>query len=238
MSLLTVEHLGAGYGGLRVLHDVCFDIEEGAITVVLGANGAGKSTLLRALSGMIPATGSARLDGHEILSGRRRRPVARLGLGHVPEGRGTFGALTVEENLRVGGHHRPAAEVEKSIREWYDFFPRLAARRDQLASALSGGEQQMLAIARALMARPRLLLLDEPSLGLAPKLTAALFDNLRTIRERLGMTVLLVEQNAHLSLAIADDALLLTAGSMGRKRPAADLHEDEQIKSAYLGAQE
>ncbi|SPT50137.1 ABC transporter ATP-binding protein [Actinomadura madurae] len=236
MSLLTVEHLGAGYGGLRVLHDVSFDIEEGTITVVLGTNGAGKSTLLRALSGMLPATGSARLDGHEILSGRRRKPVARLGLGHVPEGRGTFGGLTVEENLRVGGHHRPVAEVDDSIKEWYDFFPRLAARRGRLASGLSGGEQQMLAIARALMARPRLLLLDEPSLGLAPKLTGALFGNLRTIRERLGMTVLLVEQNAHLSLEIADDALLLTAGSMGRKRPAAALREDEQIKSAYLGA--
>ncbi|MCP9979181.1 ABC transporter ATP-binding protein [Actinomadura madurae] len=159
-----------------------------------------------------------------------------MGLGHVPEGRGTFGGLTVEENLRVGGHHRPVAEVDDSIKEWYDFFPRLAARRGRLASGLSGGEQQMLAIARALMARPRLLLLDEPSLGLAPKLTGALFGNLRTIRERLGMTVLLVEQNAHLSLEIADDALLLTAGSMGRKRPAAALREDEQIKSAYLGA--
>lgn len=123
MSLLTVEHLDAGYGGLRVLHDVSFDIEEGTITVVLGTNGAGKSTLLRALSGMLPATGSARLDGHEILSGRRRKPVARLGLGHVPEGRGTFGGLTVEENLRVGGHHRPVAEVDDSIKEWYDFFP-------------------------------------------------------------------------------------------------------------------
>ncbi|MEV5411088.1 ABC transporter ATP-binding protein [Thermopolyspora sp. NPDC052614] len=236
MSLLTVEHLNAGYGSLQVLDDVCFDIEEGTITVVLGANGAGKSTLLRALSGMLPATGSARLDGHELLSSRQRRSVARLGLGHVPEGRGTFGGLTVEENLRVGGHHRPAAEVEDAIKEWYDFFPRLAARRDQLASALSGGEQQMLAIARALMAKPRLLLLDEPSLGLAPKLTGMLFGELRAIRERLGMTVLLVEQNAHLSLEIADDALLLTAGRMGPKQPAAVLREDEQIKNAYLGA--
>ncbi|MBM9467816.1 ABC transporter ATP-binding protein [Nakamurella leprariae] len=236
MSLLTVDRLCAGYGALRVLHDVSFSIEEGNVTVVLGANGAGKSTLLRALSGMIPATGSIELDGYELLSGRRRRPIALLGIGHVPEGRGTFGGLTVEENLRAGGYHRPRGEVERSITEWFELFPRLAERRDRLAAGLSGGEQQMLAIARALMARPRLLLLDEPSLGLAPKMTGTLFDNLRAIRERMDMTVLLVEQNAHLSLQIADDALLMTAGQVGPRRPAIALREDEQIRRAYLGA--
>lgn len=235
MSLLTVENLRAGYGALSVLHGVSFDIEEGHVTVVLGANGAGKSTLLRALSGMIPATGSVTLDGKQILGGRHRS-IARMGLGHVPEGRGTFGGLTVEENLRVGGHHRPVADVERSIGEWFEFFPQLAERRDRLASGLSGGEQQMLAIARALMAKPRLLLLDEPSLGLAPKLTGTLFSRLRAIKEHLDMTVLLVEQNAHLSLEIADDALLMTAGTMGAKQDAAALREDEQIKRAYLGA--
>jgi len=236
MSLLTVQSLCAGYGTLSVLRDVSFEVDEGHVTVVLGANGAGKSTLLRALSGAIPATGSVKLDGREILAGRRRPSVARLGIGHVPEGRGTFGGLTVEENLRAGGYRRSRADVERSIGEWLEFFPRLAQRRDRPAAGLSGGEQQMLAIARALMAKPRLLLLDEPSLGLAPKLTGVLFDNLRAIKESLDMTVLLVEQNAHLSLEIADDALLMSAGVVGPRRPARALREDEHIKSAYLGA--
>ncbi|GAA5062071.1 branched-chain amino acid transport system ATP-binding protein [Thermocatellispora tengchongensis] len=236
MSLLTVENLCAGYGGLRVLFDVSFGVEEGNITVILGANGAGKSTLLRALSGMIPATGTATLEGRRVVGRGRHRSAARLGIGHVPEGRGTFGSLTVEENLRAGGYHRPRSEVESSLEGWYEFFPRLGERRRQLASGLSGGEQQMLAIARALMGKPRLLLLDEPSLGLSPKLTGTLFTSLRAIKERLDMTILLVEQNAHLSLEIADDALVMSAGRLGPKQSAAELRQDQQIQRAYLGA--
>ncbi|MDQ6526914.1 ABC transporter ATP-binding protein [Nocardioides sp. LHD-245] len=233
MALLEVAGLHAGYGALQVLHEVDLTVDDGDITVILGANGAGKTTLLRALSGMLPARGSVTYDGTELL-GRRRNP-ARMGIAHVPQGRGTFGTLTVEENLRVAGYHRPAREVESSIRRWQEFFPRLGERADQPAAGLSGGEQQMLAIARALMSAPRLLLLDEPSLGLAPKTTRGLFEGLKRINDETGLTMLLVEQNARLTLAIADHAIVISAGRTGEKRPAAQMWQDETIQRAYLG---
>ncbi|XRQ08642.1 ABC transporter ATP-binding protein [Actinomadura welshii] len=234
MALLRVSGLRAGYGSLAVLHDVALTVEQGDITVILGANGAGKTTLLRALCGMVSVSGSIEFDGREI-SGLRGSP-ARLGMAHVPQGRGTFGNLTVEENLRIGGYHRPRREVEDSITYWKTFFPRLGERAHQVAAGLSGGEQQMLAIARALMSRPKLLLLDEPSLGLSPKLSQGLFEGLREINADTGTTILLVEQNAHLTLAVATNALVMETGRTGAKRPAAEMWNDEAIQRAYLGA--
>ena len=234
MTTLEVRDLVAGYGPVRVLEGVSLDLAGGEVVVVLGANGAGKTTLLRAISGMIPVQGSVRLDGADV-AGRRPEFLLRHGVAHVPQGRGTFNDLTVEENLRVGGFTRTAAEVAEDTERWLDLFPRLRERRDQRAGSMSGGEQQMLAVARALMSRPSLLLLDEPSLGLAPLVTADVFSSIQSIVAELGTGVLVVEQNANLALGIADRGYVLETGSIVSSGTAAELSADDSIRRAYLG---
>lgn len=231
---MEVSSLRCGYGIVEVLFGLDMAVDEGELVVVLGANGAGKTTTLRAISGMIPAEGSVRLDGAEVL-GQRPDQLLAAGVAHVPQGRGTIGALTVEDNLRVGGYQRSASEVAEDMEMWFGVFPRLSERRSQLAGSMSGGEQQMLAIARAFMSRPRLLLLDEPSLGLAPLVTREVFDRLRDVTERMGSAVLLVEQNANLALDFAGRAYVLEAGAIVASGPAAELQHDEAIQKAYLG---
>ncbi|MEY2470520.1 MAG: branched-chain amino acid transport system ATP-binding protein [Actinomycetota bacterium] len=234
-ALLEVEGLRAGYGPVAVLHGLDFSVPEGEIVVLLGANGAGKTTTLRALSGMIPATGNVRMGGKNIL-GLTADRVCSLGIAHVPQGRGTFNELTVEENLDAGAYLRKdKAEVKRDIASWCEEFPVLGERLKQHAGSLSGGEQQMLAVARALMSRPRLLLLDEPSLGLAPLVTRALFERLTEFNRSSGTTMLVVEQNANLALAIAQNAYVLEAGSIALSGPAADLAADDSVRRAYLG---
>ena len=234
MSLLEVSSLSCGYGIVEVLFGLDMAVDEGELVVVLGANGAGKTTTLRAISGMIPASGSVRLDGTEVL-GRRPDQLLSAGLAHVPQGRGTINALTVEDNLRVGGYQRASSEVSEDLDMWFEAFPRLSERRTQQAGSMSGGEQQMLAIARAFMSRPRLLLLDEPSLGLAPLVTREVFDRLRDVPEHTGSAVLLVEQNANLALDFAGRAYVLEAGTIVASGPAEELQHDEAIQKAYLG---
>jgi branched-chain amino acid transport system ATP-binding protein len=204
------------------------------LVVVLGANGSGKTTTLRSVSGMIHAKGSVKYKGEEVL-GKRPDQLLAMGMAHVPQGRGTINALTVEENLRVGAISRKDDEIESDLELWFDRFHRLGERRDQLAGSMSGGEQQMLAIARAFMARPELLLLDEPSLGLAPLITAEVFDRLRDVTAETATSVLLVEQNANLALDFAARAYVLEAGSIVMSGPAAELQGDESIQKAYLG---
>jgi branched-chain amino acid transport system ATP-binding protein len=234
MSLLELADVRAGYGPVEVLDGLGLHVDQGEIVVVLGANGAGKTTLLRAISGMIPLHGSVRFDDTEV-AGRKPEELVRMGMAHVPQGRGTFNDLTVEENLRVGGFARPAAEVAEAVDRWLDAFPRLRERRDQTAGSMSGGEQQMLAIARALMSRPRLLLLDEPSLGLAPLITADVFERIAEINVELGMSVLVVEQNANLALSIAQRGYVLETGSIVASGTAEELSADDAIRRAYLG---
>jgi branched-chain amino acid transport system ATP-binding protein len=234
MSLLRVEGLCAGYGGGDVLHDVNLHVEEGELVAVLGANGAGKTTLMRALSGLLPRRGRIDLRGREI-TGARPETIVRAGVAQVPQGRGTFADLTVEENLRAGALVRGRDRtIAADLDHWYTTYPRLRERRTQKAGLLSGGEQQMLAVARALMSRPALLLCDEPSLGLSPKLTEELFVSLREINAE-GMAVLVVEQNAAVALRVADRAYLLELGSVARALTAAQFDDDEAIRSAYLG---
>ena len=233
-ALLEVADLTGGYGPVRVLRGLDFVVGEGEVVVILGANGAGKTTTLRAVSGMVAAKGRITFDGRSII-GRRPEELVRLGIAHVPQGRGTIAELSVHENLRVGAFVRHDAEVEADLDRWYEVFPRLAERRDQLAGSMSGGEQQMLAIARALMSRPRLLLLDEPSLGLAPLVTRELFERLRRINEESGMTVLVVEQNANLALDIASRGYVLEAGTIAISGSAGELQRDESVRKAYLG---
>ncbi|HKS65550.1 MAG TPA: ABC transporter ATP-binding protein [Xanthobacteraceae bacterium] len=233
--LLTVRGLHAGYGSIRVLHGIGFDVEDGAIIALLGANGAGKTTTLRALSGMIPSRGQIELDGRDIgtLSPAER---TRLGIAHVPQGRGTFVDFTVDENLALGAYLvRDKRKIRKTIDEWYGVFPWLAARRDQLAGSLSGGEQQMLAIARALMAEPRILMCDEPSLGLAPAITQSLFALLERLNKERSMAILLVEQNARLTLKVAHRAYVIESGEIQLEGEAAQLRDNPLIQRAYLG---
>jgi branched-chain amino acid transport system ATP-binding protein len=234
MALLELSGVRGGYGPVRVLHDIDLAVEEGHVAVVLGANGAGKTTTLRAVTGMIPAQGQIVFDGRSIV-GRAPEAVARLGIAHVPQGRGTFTDLTVEENLRVGAINRRDGEVDADLDRWYSVFPRLGERRNQEAASMSGGEQQMLALARAMMARPRLLLLDEPSLGLAPLVTRELFAQLGDLNRNHGMTVLVVEQNANLALGIGHWGYVLEAGRIAVQGPAEQLHDDEAVRKAYLG---
>jgi branched-chain amino acid transport system ATP-binding protein len=234
--ILKVKGLHAGYGSIRVLHGIDFDVEDGAIVALLGANGAGKTTTLRALSGMIPSRGQVALDGKDIsvLSAAER---TRLGIAHVPQGRGTFVDFTVDENLTLGAYLiRDKQKIQKTIDEWYGVFPWLAARRDQPAGSLSGGEQQMLAIARALMAEPRILMCDEPSLGLAPAITHSLFALLERLNRERGMAILLVEQNARLTLKIAHRAYVIESGEIRLEGAAAELRDNPMIQRAYLGA--
>lgn len=233
-SMLTVRGLHAGYGPVTVLRGIDLEVAAGEIVVVLGANGAGKTTTLRALSGMIDTTGSVTFDGTELV-GRDPAAIVSLGVAHVPQGRGTFPELTVEDNLRVGAYTRRDRDVATDIDRWYQTYPVLGERRTQPAGSLSGGEQQMLAVARALMARPKLLLLDEPSLGLAPIIVRDLFDRFAAINAETGTTMLVVEQNAQLALAIADRAYVLEAGEIAVSGTAEELRGDDAIRRAYLG---
>jgi branched-chain amino acid transport system ATP-binding protein len=232
--LLEVEDLVAGYGPVRVLHGITFSVAEGETAVILGANGAGKTTTLRALSGMISNRGHVRFDGQSITSSSTDK-IVRLGVAHVPQGRGTFAEQTVDENLRLGAYSRRDGDVRADIDRMYDLFPRLAERRSQMAGSLSGGEQQMLAIARALMLRPRLLLLDEPSLGLAPLITQDLFRTLAELKRETNTTMLVVEQNANLALDIADHAYVLEAGTIVLGDEADKVRANEAVRRAYLG---
>jgi len=234
-KLLQATGLCAYYGPTQVLFNVDFAIEAGQITTILGANGAGKTTTLRAICQMVRTTGSIQIEGQE-LSGKATESVVRLGVAHVPDGRGTFTALSVEENLKLGGYvRRDRAEVARDIEKAYERFPRLAERRHQQAGTLSGGEQQMLAISRALMLRPKLLLLDEPSFGLAPLVVAEIFRIMRRINEEDGVSMLVVEQNASLALGLAHHAYLLETGSVALSGPSDVIQRDESVRRAYLG---
>jgi branched-chain amino acid transport system ATP-binding protein len=233
--ILHAEHVEARYGWTKVLHGLTFSVEEGGITTILGANGAGKTTTLRAVCGMVRTSGDIRFDGRPI-TGRATEDIVRLGIGHVPEGRGTFMSLTVEENLRVGAHaRRDRRDLARDFERVYQLFPVLRERRRQLAGTLSGGEQQMLALGRALMLRPKLLLLDEPSLGLAPLVVREIFRIVRAINRDEGVSVLLVEQNAAIALELADHAYLVETGRVVMSGPATALARDESVRRSYLG---
>jgi branched-chain amino acid transport system ATP-binding protein len=235
VSLLEVEGLRAAYGQVRVLEGIDFSIEHGRRVAMLGPNGAGKTTVLRALSGMVKTRGRLEFDGRS-LAGKASADIARRGVAHVPEGRGTFPSLSVEENLKLGAYVRgDRAAVKEDIRRCYGWFPRLDERGGQQAGSLSGGEQQMLAVARALMLRPRLLMLDEPSLGLAPIVTKELFRVLAEICEEQEMTVLLVEQNANLALDFADHAYVLESGRIALEGEADQIKGDDEVRRSYLG---
>jgi branched-chain amino acid transport system ATP-binding protein len=235
MSLLEVSELEAGYGDVVVLRGVSFEVETGQVAAILGPNGSGKTTTLRALSGVVRPRGRVTFDGQSI-AGMSPERTARLGIAHVPEGRGTFGELTVDDNLRVGAYRRRDGDGVRADRDrCFGYFPRLRERRGERAGNLSGGEQQMLAVARALMLKPRLLLLDEPSLGLAPVLTQELFKILGRIASDEGTTVLVVEQNAKLALTLADYAYVLEAGSIVHAGEADEIKDEEAVRHAYLG---
>jgi branched-chain amino acid transport system ATP-binding protein len=235
MSMLAVEGLSASYGHATVLQGIGFAVEQRQKVALLGPNGAGKTTVLRALSGMVDTSGKVTFEG-ETLVGRPTADIARRGIAHVPEGRGTFPSLSVDENLRLGAYVRSdSGAVRGDLDRCYGWFPRLRERRGQAAGSLSGGEQQMLAVARALMLRPRLLMLDEPSLGLAPIVTQELFRTLGEICDEQGMTVLLVEQNARLALEFADHAYVLESGRIALSGDAAEIKENDDVRRSYLG---
>ena len=233
--ILDVRGLHAQYGATRVLHGIDFSVEEGGITTILGANGAGKTTTLRAVCGMVKTQGEIALAGTRI-EARATESIVRLGVAHVPDGRGTFVNLSVEENLRLGAYTRSdKAEVAADFERMFGYFPRLKERFRQQAGLLSGGEQQMLAVSRALMLRPRLLLLDEPSFGLAPMIVQELFEIFRSINKQSRVSMLLVEQNASLALKLADTAYLLETGRVVISGPADAIRSDEAIRRSYLG---
>ena len=233
-ALLELRGVHAAYGQTRVLHGIDLTVEQGGVTALLGANGAGKTTTLRAVCGMVRTEGEVELAGERI-DGKATEDIARRGVAHVPDGRGTFMELTVEENFRLGAYIRRDREVESDFELMFGYFPRLRQRWKQQAGTLSGGEQQMLAIARALLLRPRLLLLDEPSFGLAPLIVQDIFTILRRVREAQGVGILIVEQNANLALDVADRAYLLETGRIVVSGPAHEIREDEQIRRSYLG---
>lgn len=233
--MLRVEHLVVRYGDIRAVKGISFHVEQGEILALVGANGAGKTTTLRALSGMLPFEGSVILEGRDV-RGLSPDRILRLGLSHVPEGRGIFGGLTVLENLQLGAWiRRDKSGRTRDLEMVMDVFPRLRERAAQLAGTLSGGEQQMLAVARALMSEARLLILDEPSMGLAPKLVQEIFAVLRRLNEQ-GTTILLVEQNANMALRLAHRACLLETGNLVLEGPAAELLVNPRVREAYLGA--
>lgn len=233
MSLLAVRDLRVAYGKVVALDGVSISVEEGEVVTLVGANGAGKSTLLKALMGLVPLAGGDIAFAGAATNGRRAHEMARLGVGYVPEGRGTLRLLTVRENLILGGFGQPRGrDVESDLRKVLDRFPVLAERIDQVAGTLSGGQQQMLVIARALMAQPRLMLLDEPSLGLAPLIARTIFEIIADLRSQ-GVTVLLVEQNAHAALKLASRAYVLEMGRIVLEGP--NLLGDPRVRSAYLG---
>jgi branched-chain amino acid transport system ATP-binding protein len=234
-ALLEVRDLEAYYGRTKALHGVSFSMTKGGITTILGANGAGKTTTLRAISRMVRTAGSIRFEGQPLES-RATEDVVQLGIAHAPEGRGTFVHLTVEENLKLGAWgRRERGGLAQDFERVFGYFPALASRRRQAAGTLSGGEQQMLAVARALMLRPRLLLLDEPSLGLAPLIVREIFRILRAINRDAGVSILLVEQNAAMALDLADHVFLLETGRIVMEGPSEDLRKDDAIRRAYLG---
>jgi len=234
-KLLEVNKLCASYGATQVLYDVDFALEAGHITAILGANGAGKTTTLRALCQVVRTSGSIQFDGQQLV-GKSTEAVVRMGVAHVPDGRGTFTGLSVEENLRLGAYVRGnKAEMLEDMERMFTRFPILKQRRHQQAGTLSGGEQQMLAISRALMLRPKLLLLDEPSFGLAPLIVAEIFRIMRTINKEDRVSMLLVEQNASLALDLADHAYLLETGRVALSGPSDTIKNDESVRRAYLG---
>jgi branched-chain amino acid transport system ATP-binding protein len=235
MALLEIEGLDVHYGAIHALRGVSIKVEEGSVVTLVGSNGAGKTTTLRAVSGIIPASGgSIRFAGNSIL-GRKPHEIVRAGISHSPEGRGVFPNLSVRENLELGAYIRnDTAGIKRDLEHGLTLFPRLRERIAQLAGTLSGGEQQMLAVARALMSRPKLLLLDEPSLGLAPQIVAAIFQIIRTINAD-GVTILLVEQNAHMALKVANVGYVLETGTIKLHDDAKKLAASDEIRKAYLG---
>ena len=234
-ALLSVDNLSAGYGKIRALHGVSLRVPQARIVCVLGANGAGKTTLMRALSGLLPVSeGQAIFDGQSIAN-VPAEALVRRGIAHVPQGRMVFAQLTVRDNLVLGGYTRPAAEVRDDIDRVLGYFPRLKERITSRAGTLSGGEQKMLAIARGLLAKPRLLMLDEPSMGVAPILKDAIFETLRDIRDRENLTLLIVEQDADIALDISDEGYVIETGRVVMQGPAAELAGNEDIRRAYLG---
>ena len=235
MAFLETAALHASYGQTRVLHGIDFSMEEGTITTLLGANGAGKTTTLRALCGMVRTQGTVSFGGQRI-DGCATEDIVRLGIAHVPDGRGTFVNLSTEENLRLGAYTRKdRAAVEADLERVYGYFPRLRERRAQQAGTLSGGEQQMLAVSRALMLRPKLMLLDEPSFGLAPLIVKELFAILRTVNQKERVSMLVVEQNAAMALDLADHAYLIETGRVVLSGLAADIRKDDAVRRSYLG---
>jgi branched-chain amino acid transport system ATP-binding protein len=235
MPLLTLNSLNVRYGQIAGTNDLSFELEQGEILALVGSNGAGKSSTLKAILGMANYRSGQILWQGEDLKGRRPSEIVRKGIGFSPEGRRVFPGLTVSENLNVGAYSRPKGELAERIEQVYDYFPRLRERSSQRASSLSGGEQQMLAIGRALMSRPKLFLLDEPSLGLAPIIVERIGDILKGVQQREGLTVILAEQNANWALALADRAVILELGRKAAEGPSADLLRDPKVQSAYLG---
>ena len=234
MSMLKVEDLHVYYGSIHAIKGISFEVSEGEIVTLIGANGAGKSTTLNTITGLLkPKSGSVTFEDHNIV-GVPAHKIVSHGLALCPEGRRVFLQMTVQENLEMGGFTRPSGEISASIDDVYARFPRLKERYKQTAGTLSGGEQQMLAVGRALMSRPKLLMLDEPSLGLAPLVVQGIFDIIRTVNQQ-GMTVLLIEQNANMALKIADYAYVLETGCITKSGTGAELLADESIKEAYLG---
>jgi branched-chain amino acid transport system ATP-binding protein len=234
-ALLDVRDLSAFYGDIQVLFGLDLAVEDGGVTALLGANGAGKTTTLRALCGMVRTRGDIRFAGRS-LGGLATESIVRCGIAHVPQGRGTFSRQTVEENLEIGAMtRRDRSGIAADMTRVYGYFPFLAERRRQQAGTLSGGEQQMLAVARAMMLRPRLMLLDEPSFGLAPMVVEELFEILRTLNRREGVSMLVVEQNAAIALELADHACLIETGRLVMTGPAAEVGADENIRRSYLG---
>jgi branched-chain amino acid transport system ATP-binding protein len=232
--LLELKDVHAYYGDVECLHGIDLTVDDGEVVVVLGANGAGKTTLLRSICQLVRTDGSISLDGKEI-GARSTYDIVRRGVSMVPQGRGTLVDLTVDDNIRAGGYVRRDKELEDDVRYWYEVFPRLAQRKSTSAGSLSGGEQQMLAIARALMSRPTLLLLDEPSLGLAPIVVRQLFDVLARVCEERAVAMVIVEQNAALALGMARRGYVLEAGTVAVTGPAERLRDDESVRRAYLG---
>tara|TARA_B100001250_G_scaffold117097_1_gene99379 strand:+ start:9868 stop:10581 length:714 start_codon:yes stop_codon:yes gene_type:complete len=233
-TLLDVDELTATYGQIEVLHGIKFHVQPNEIVVILGANGAGKTTTLRAISGMVETTGRITFNGDSI-TGLEPDYIVRKGIAHVPQGRGTFPELTVEENLKVGAFIRSDNEIKADMESCYETYPVLYERRMQSAGSLSGGEQQMLAVSRALMSKPELLLLDEPSLGLAPQIVEGLFARFKTMNQNLGTTMLIVEQNAQIALSMADRGYVLESGEIAVEGEANLLVDDDAIRKAYLG---
>ena len=234
MAMLEVNGLNVYYGLIHALHDVSFHVNEGEVVALIGANGAGKTTILNTVSGLLASkSGSVVFEGKDITK-KPGHAIVKLGMGHVPEGRRVFPGLTVAENLRMGAYTRPKAEVEGSLNEVYEWFPRLEERKNQPAGTLSGGEQQMLAMGRAMMSKPRILLLDEPSMGLSPLFVGEIFKIIEKV-SAAGTTVLLVEQNAKKALSIADRAYVLETGNIIKEGIASELLNDDAIKKAYLG---